>query len=107
MKLNPTKCSFGMSSGKFLGYMVSHKGIEASPEQVKAITRLKSTQCVKDVQRLTGRLAALNRFISRSSDKCKPFFDILRKSKNFKCGGGARARFPRNKVVSIQPPNLD
>ena len=86
MKLNPTKCSFGVSSGKFLGYMVSHKGIEASPEQVKAITRLKSPQCVKDVQRLTGRLAALNRFISRSSDKCKPFFDMLKKNKNFKWG---------------------
>ena len=84
MKLNPTKCSFGVSSGKFLGYMVSHRGIEESPEQVKAITRLKSPHCVKDVQRLIGRLAALNRFISKSSDKCKPFFDILKKNKNFK-----------------------
>ena len=77
MKLNPSKCYFGVKAGKFLGYMVTKRGIEASPEQIKAILDLKPPRNVKDVQRLTGRIAALNRFISRSSEKCKEFYDIL------------------------------
>ncbi|KAI3757912.1 hypothetical protein L6452_05456 [Arctium lappa] len=71
MKLNPTKCSFGVRAGKFLGYMVTRRGIEANPEQIKAIVELKSPRNFKEVQRLTGRVAALNRFISRSSDRCE------------------------------------
>jgi dsDNA-binding SOS-regulon protein/uncharacterized protein YchJ len=83
MKLNPSKCHFGVRAGKFLGYMVTKRGIEASPEQIQAILNLKSPTTVKEVQRLTGRIAALNRFISRSSEKCKEFYDILRKNKKF------------------------
>ncbi|XP_076899519.1 uncharacterized protein LOC143553398 [Bidens hawaiensis] len=83
MKLNPSKCYFGVKAGKFLGYMVTKRGIEASPEQIEAIINLKSPVNAKDVQRLTGRITALNRFISRSSEKCKDFYDILRKNKKF------------------------
>ena len=83
MKLNPAKCNFAVSSGKFLGHMVTRRGIEASPEQIKAIFELTSPTSVKDVQKLTGRVAALNRFISRSSDRCKLFYDVLRKNKGF------------------------
>ena len=64
MKLSPPKCHFGMRSGKILGYMVTKRGIEASPEQIKAIIELKSPSSTKDIQRLTGRVATLNRFIS-------------------------------------------
>ncbi|XP_074327289.1 uncharacterized protein LOC141665208 [Apium graveolens] len=66
-----------------LGHMVTRRGIEASPEQIKAIFKLKSPLNVKDVQKLTGRVAALNRFISRSSDRCMFFYDVLRKNKGF------------------------
>ena len=66
MKLNPEKCSFGVTSGKFLGYLVSQRGIEAHPNQVTAIHQITSPRNAKDVQKLTGRVAALNRFISRS-----------------------------------------
>ncbi|KAJ9542724.1 hypothetical protein OSB04_029230, partial [Centaurea solstitialis] len=83
MKLNPTKCSFGVRAGKFLGYMVTRRGIEASPEQIKAILEIQSPRNVKEVQKLTGRVAALNRFISRSSDKCHLFYNVLRKNKGF------------------------
>ncbi|KAD6796232.1 hypothetical protein E3N88_07128 [Mikania micrantha] len=83
MKLNPSKCHFGVRSGKFLGYMVTKRGIEASPEQIQAILNLKSPKNIKEVQRLTGRIAALNRFISRSSEKFKGFYDILKKNKKF------------------------
>ncbi|KAJ9557881.1 hypothetical protein OSB04_012495 [Centaurea solstitialis] len=83
MKLNPTKCSFGVRAGKFLEYMVTRRGIEASPEQIKAILEIQSPRNVKEVQKLTGRVAALNRFISRSSDKCHLFYNVLRKNKGF------------------------
>ncbi|KAJ9536516.1 hypothetical protein OSB04_un000310 [Centaurea solstitialis] len=83
MKLNPTKCSFGVRAGKFLGYMITQRGIEASPEQIKAIQEIQSPRNVKEVQKLTGRVAALNRFISRSSDKCHLFYNVLRKNQGF------------------------
>jgi hypothetical protein len=78
MKLNPAKCAFGVSSRKFLGYMVSSKGIEANPKKIRAILEMQSPKMTK--QQLTRRLEALNRFISRSTNKCLPFFKILRKA---------------------------
>lgn len=81
MKLNPTKCSFGVTSGKFLGYFVIKLGIEADPRQIKAVENIQSPKSVKDVQNLTNRLVALNRFISKYSDKSRPFFNTLRKEK--------------------------
>jgi hypothetical protein len=80
MKLNPAKCAFGVSSGKFLGFMVSSRGIEANPEKIRAVLEMQAPRTTKQLQQLTGRIAALNRFISRSTDKCLPFFTILRKA---------------------------
>ena len=79
MKLNPSKCAFGVSLGKFLGFMVSQRGIEANPKKVKAILEMSSPRMVKEVQSLTGRIAALNRFVSKATDKCLPFFKTLKK----------------------------
>ncbi|XP_020551703.1 uncharacterized protein LOC110012429 [Sesamum indicum] len=84
MKLNPSKCTFRVGGGKFLGYMVSSRGIEANPEKIEAILQLKSPASIKDVQKLAGKLASLNHFISRSADRNLHFFKILRKSKEFK-----------------------
>ncbi|XP_022558234.1 uncharacterized protein LOC111206141 [Brassica napus] len=83
MKLNPAKCSFGDSSGKFLGYIVTHRGIEANPDQIRAIHSIPSPRSVKEVQKLTGRMAALSRFISRLSDKSHTFFETLKRPKDF------------------------
>jgi hypothetical protein len=80
MKLNPSKCAFGDSSGKFLGFMVSQHGIEANPDKIKAILEMTPLKIVKEFQSLTGRTTALNRFVFRSTDKCLPFFKILRKA---------------------------
>ena len=80
MRLNPAKCVFGVSSGKFLGFMVSQRGIEANPEKVKAILEMTSPRSMKEVQRLTGQVAALNRFVSRATDKCLPFFKTLKQA---------------------------
>ena len=78
MKLNPTKCAFGVASGKFLGFMVTQRGIEANPEKIRAILDMKHPSSKKEVQKLTGRVAALSRFISKSAERCLPFFKVLR-----------------------------
>ena len=78
MKLNPLKCTFGVNSGKFLGFMVTRRGIEANPIQLKAIMDSQTPTSRKGVQQLTSRLAALGRFISRFIDRLKSFFATLK-----------------------------
>jgi hypothetical protein len=79
-KLNPDKCVFGVSAGKLLGFLVSHRGIEANLEKIKAIEVMRPPTHIKDVQKLTGSLATLSRFISRLAKRALPFFKLLRKS---------------------------
>ena len=80
MKLNPNKCAFGVTVGKFLGFMVSQRGIEVNLEKMQAIMELEPPRTVKKVQSLNGKIAALNRFISRAMYRCLPFFRTLRRS---------------------------
>ena len=80
MKLNPEKCIFGISAGKLLGFLVSHRGIEANPAKIKA---MRPPGRIKDVQKLTGSLDALSRFISRLAERALPFFKLLRRSSPF------------------------
>jgi hypothetical protein len=82
-RLNPEKCVFGVSAGKLLGFLVSHRGIEANLEKIKAIETMRPLARIKDVQNLTGSLAALSRFISRLAKRVLPFFKLLRKSGPF------------------------
>ncbi|KAM1251479.1 hypothetical protein ACFX2J_039601 [Malus domestica] len=83
MRLNPNKCAFGVGSGKFLGFMISQRGIEANPEKIKAILDMKEPVTSKDIQSLTGKVAALTRFISKATDKCAPFFKALKGSRKY------------------------
>ena len=77
--LNASKCSFAVGLGKFLGYMMTHRGIEVNPDQVKAINNLQPPRNPKKVQKLTGMMVALNRFISKSADRCRTFILLLHK----------------------------
>ena len=79
-KLNPNKCVFGVPSGQLLGFLVSHRGIEAS---------------AKGVQKLTGYMAALNRFISRLGEKGLPFFKLLKKTDKFEWTEEANEAFKK------------
>jgi len=80
MKLNPRKCAFGLTTRKFQGFMVSQRGIKVNPNKTQAIMEMAPPRNVKVVQSLNGKVAALNRFVSRAIDKCLPFFCMLRKS---------------------------
>ncbi|KAL5563843.1 hypothetical protein UlMin_033590 [Ulmus minor] len=106
MKLNPAKCAFGVTSGKFLGFMVNHRGIEANPAKIQALLDMESPRKVKEVQSLTGRVAALNRFISRATDKCQPFFRALRKGKDFSWTAECEQSFQELKTYLGRPPLL-
>ncbi|GJX51685.1 reverse transcriptase domain-containing protein [Tanacetum coccineum] len=79
MKLNPKKCTFGAVKGMFLGYMISPEGIKNLPEKTDAVTKLPSSRIIKEVQSLNGKLASLNRFLSKSAEKSLPIFKTLKK----------------------------
>ena len=104
MKLNPAKCAFGVSAGKFLGFIVNHRGIEANPDKIKAVLDMPSPSGIKEVQRLTGRIAALSRFVSRPSDKCQPFFQVLKKA--FQWDTKCEEAFSALKTYLSSPPIL-
>ncbi|XP_024004949.1 uncharacterized protein LOC112082088 [Eutrema salsugineum] len=106
MKLNPTKCTFGVTSGEFLGYIVTQRGIEANPKQIAAILELPSPTTKREVQRLTGRIAALNRFISRSTDKCLPFYQLLHGNKHLEWNEKCEEAFAELKKYLSMPPVL-
>ena len=80
MKHNPNKCVFGISSGKFLGFMVSQRGVKANPNKIQAILEMTPLKNIKEVQSLNGRVTALNRFVFRVTDKCLSFFKTLKKA---------------------------
>ncbi|GKD81232.1 reverse transcriptase domain-containing protein, partial [Tanacetum coccineum] len=79
MKLNPKKCTFGATEGMFLGYLIEPDGIKPCPEKTKAVIQLPSPHTMKEVQSLNGKLAGLNRFLSKSADKSLPLFKTLKK----------------------------
>ncbi|KAI0510524.1 hypothetical protein KFK09_011128 [Dendrobium nobile] len=108
MRLNPSKCAFGVTSGKFLGFMVTHRGIEANPEKIKALRDMLPPRNIKEVQRLNGRIAALSRFLARSGDKYLPFFKILRgaRSSGFQWTDKCQEAFEQLRTYLASPPLL-
>ena len=83
LKLNPEKCVFGVEAGKFLGFMLTERGIEANPNKCAAIIAMRSPTSVKEVQQLTGRMVALSRFVSAGGEKGHPYFQCLKRNSRF------------------------
>nr|CAN79632.1 hypothetical protein VITISV_038058 [Vitis vinifera] len=106
MKLNPSKCAFGVSADKFLGFMVSQRGIEVSPDQVKAVMETPPPRNKKELQRLTGKLVALGRFIARFIDELRPFFLAIRKAGAHGWTDSCQSAFEKIKHCLMQPPIL-
>ena len=106
MKLNPLKCTFGVASGKLLGFMVNQRGIEANLEKIQVLLDMRSLSKTKEVQSLTGRVAALNKFISKATDKCLPFFESLKHNKRFLWDDECEQAFKALKEYLGKPPLL-
>src|SRR4051812_41370558 len=104
--LNPEKYVFGVPAGKLLGFMVSKRGIEANPDKIAAIQSMKPPQQLRDVQKLTGCLAALSRFISRLGEKALPLYQLMKKSPNFVWTGEAQVAFDELKKQLLTRPIL-
>jgi len=80
MRINPEKCAFGVEGGKFLGFMLTHKGFEANPNKFKAINEMRSPKNLKEVQQLLGRLATLSKFVPRLAKRIRPKAQMLQKT---------------------------
>jgi ribonuclease HI len=109
LKLNPEKCVFDIHKGKVLGCLVSTKGIEANPDKIRALVEMQDPVSVKDVQKLTGRVAALNRFIHKAAERSLPFFQVLRSAKNFQWSEPQKRAFQELKdylsnMTKLRPP---
>ncbi|GJV28621.1 reverse transcriptase domain-containing protein [Tanacetum coccineum] len=109
MKLNPKKCTFRMQEGMFLGYKVSTNGLTACPDKADTVLSLPSPRCIKDVQKLNGKLASLNRFLSKSAEKSLPFFKTLKKctkKSDFQWTPEAEEAFKQMKKLIAELPTL-
>jgi hypothetical protein len=107
LKLNPTKCSFGVSAGQLLGFLVSARGIEANPEKIQAILTMGKPAKLHEVQQLAGCIAALSRFVARLGEKALPFYARMKKSdKKFEWTEEVDAAFSQLKKVISTPPVL-
>jgi hypothetical protein len=104
IKLNPAKCAFGVPSGKLLGFLVSHRGIEVNPDKVKAIEEMRPPLNLKERQRLAGCMAALGRFVARSGEKALPFFKLMKRTRKFEWIPKADKAFAELKRYLMSPP---
>jgi hypothetical protein len=105
-KLNPNKCVFGILSGKLLGFIISHRGIEANPEKITAITNMRAPNCIKNVQKLTECMVAFNRFISKLGERGLPFFKLLKHQEKFVWTTEADQALAQLKDFLSKPPVL-
>jgi hypothetical protein len=106
LKLNLEKCVFGVPAGKLLGFIVSHRGIEANLGNIDAIMRMEAPRSQKKVQRLTGCMIALSRFISRLGKKGMPFYKLLKKVDKFQWTTEAQEALEALKKFLTTPPVL-
>ena len=104
LQLNPEKCVFGVPSGKLLGFLVSHRGIEANPEKVKAIEDMSPPQNLKEMQKLAGCVTSLGRFISKLGERALPFFKMMKKKGPFEWTPEANQAFQDLKRYLTNPP---
>ena len=104
LQLNLEKCVFGVPSGKLLCFLVSHRGIEANPEKVKAIEDMSPPQTLREMQKLVGHVTALGRFISKLGERALPFFKLMKKKGQFEWTPEADRAFQDLKRYLTSPP---
>jgi len=112
MKFNPEKYTFGVEGVKFLGFMLTHRGIEANPEKCQIIVRMRSPKNIKEVQQLLGRLTTLSRFVPRLAEQTRSIVQLLQKAAKFSWDDRCEEIFKQLKdfLTSpsvIQKPRID
>jgi len=106
LRVNPEKCDFGVDRGKFLGFMLTQRGIKANPEKSNAIIEMRSPNNVKEVQRLIGRLTAISRFLPKLAEQTQPIIQLLKKSARFSWNDECEQVFQNLKSSLTSPPIL-
>ncbi|XP_034674313.1 uncharacterized protein LOC117905510, partial [Vitis riparia] len=106
LRLNLKKCTFGVTSGKLLGYMVSERGIEVDPDKIRAILDMPAPRTEREVRGFLGRLQYISRFIARLTDICEPIFRLLRKSQPTVWDDQCQRAFERIREYLLSPPVL-
>lgn len=102
--MNPAKCTFGVNAGRFLGFMLTARGIEANPDKCKAILEMRSPNNLKEVQRLVGRLTSLSRFIPKLAERIKPILKVMRESSQGGWSEECEKAFGEVKGILTEPP---
>ena len=102
--LNANKCVFGVGANKFLGYLITNRGIKVNPDQIEAMKPLKPSSNPKEVQVLIGILVALNWFISKFANRCHPFYQLLKKWKGFHWNEKCEKAFQDLKEYLVRAP---
>ena len=103
LRLNLAKCTFGLKSGKLLGFIVSQKGIEVDPEKVKAILEMPEPRTERQVRGFLGCLNYISRFISQLTTICEPLFKLLRKNQSIRWNEDCQEAFGRIKQCLMKP----
>ena len=104
--MNPKKCVFGVSSDKLLGFIVSKRGIEIDPNKAKAIAKMPPPKNLKELRGLIGQLQFIRRFISQHSQRCRPFYELLKGGAHFDWNDKCQQAFDRLKRYLSSPPIL-
>ena len=104
LKMNPKKSFLGVSSGKFMGFIVTSKGIKIDPDKVKAIRSMHQPKNLKELRGLQGRLAYIRRFIANLSGRCQPFTQLMKKGVSFVWDKACQEAFKdiKNTSLSLQ-----
>ncbi|XP_038717270.1 uncharacterized protein LOC120010560 [Tripterygium wilfordii] len=106
LKMNPLKCAFGVTSGKFLGFIVRHRGIEIDRTKIDAILKMPEPTNLHELKSLQGKLAYIRRFISNLAGRCHPFNKLMKKDTSFKWDDTCRNAFNNIKEYLLHPPVL-
>ena len=106
LRMNPLKCAFGVSSGKFLGFLIHSRGIDVNPAKATAMTTMKPLAIVKELKSFLGKVSYIRRFIPRLASITSAFGKLLKKEQSFEWGEAQQMAFKRLQQIIMNLPNM-
>jgi hypothetical protein len=103
LRLSPNKCTFGVEAGKYLGFILTNRGVEVNPDKCSVVLNMQSPRTIKEVMQLMGRIASLTRLLLALARRCFPFFKTLRNKKSFELNSECEQTFQELKGVLASP----